>query len=837
MKLPLLLLSLLICTAGLSQDNSFKKRMADSYSSNFDFHKAIPVYEKILKKNPNDYEVYEKLAEIYDHLNDSQNSERCYEFLVKKQGVKPEYLLKYGRALSRNGKYDKAIDVYKSYLTARPDDPRGSSFSESYANIKTFYQDSALYKIKKAPFSEKSDDFSPAWYKGSIIFVSDRTNLSKVKRLYNWTQSPYLDLFIVKPDSKDAKPFSKELNTDYHEGPVTFNKAQDTIIFTRSNYFNSKLHKSNEGINKLGLFQARWDSLQMKWIDLKPLLLNNKEYSIQHPALSPDGSKLYFASDLPRGQGGFDVYVSQRTKYTNGEITWGVPDNLGPAINSPGNDLFPFVDAQGNLWFASDGIPGLGGLDLFCAEKSKDGFSKPINPGYPMNSNFDDFGYISDATGLNGYFSSDRNNNYGNDDIYAFKKTPREPEIVKQVVEKKAFVFMVNGLVFSATDKSPVAGCTAVITNVTTTVGMKLRTDEKGLFSRTLLPESDYRITLTDLIPKDKCSSVEIAFSTKGVEKDSTFNISFPVYCQGDVIAIEDIYYDLGKYNILPEAAIVLDKLVKTLVENPKMKIELRSHTDSRSSAAFNLKLSDNRAKSAAEYLFYKGIARDRVVGKGYGETMLINKCADEVPCTEAEHRKNRRTEFYITELGDKSIEVVKVQSQGTETKSEPQKAVKVVEPPEKKAQPQQPVIQQKEPVKKAEPQQPAIQQKEPVKKAEPQQPVIQQKEPVKKVEPKKLENSDQVADKPAAVTAGKTGTTEVRKGSKDHFLILRSFQTRASAVKFLSEIQKTVATAQVIGEQTPFRIGLKFSNLQDAQEAKKQYVGKYPDCWLLYDK
>ncbi len=720
MRLQFLILSLFLCTAGLSQDFILKRQLADRYYDHFDFYKAIPMYEQLLKSHPNDYVLYERLATIYDHINDSQNAERCYAVLVQNKKATPSEILNYGRALARNGKYVQAIQCYQKYREVRPGDPRGAAFAEAWQNMASFYKDSASFTLKKAPFSTKANEFSPAYYGGSIVFSSDQSRFSMTRNLYNWTLSPFFDLYIASPNSAEAKPFSKDLNTTYHEGPLCFNKQQDTIIFTRSLYVHSHLHKSNEGINRMGLFQAVWNKGEKRWVNVKPLTINNDEYSVEHPALSPDGSKLYFASDMPGGMGGLDLYVSHRITDAAGEKSWGVPVNLGPAINSPGNDQFPFIDGVGNLWYASDGIPGLGGLDIFFAAKSAEGFSKCINPGYPMNTRFDDFGYITDSEGENGYLSSDRNNTYGNDDIYSIQRPFRkhllwvydtktrqglpgakievkegdnEPRTIDnansgpallsvnpykdyQFEAKKALykptgieftsnqlkemdtikipmdpmgAIRLNGFVFAANNKSPLPNCTVVLQNETNGMGLNLRTDDQGMFSRQLTASSDYKVSIRTVA--GKCSVSEIAVTTKGISKDTTINLSVPVYCEGDVIQVENIYYDLNKYNIRPDAARSLDKLLKVMKDYPGMKIELRSHTDSRGSAASNMTLSNNRAKAAAEYLYSKGIARNRIIGKGYGETMLINKCAKGVPCSEAEHQLNRRTEFKILKM------------------------------------------------------------------------------------------------------------------------------------------------------------------------------------------
>lgn len=423
MKFKLLIVSLLIFSTVSAQDFFMARKLADGYFSSFDFNKALPFYEQLAKRNPKDESLWLKMATIYDHLNDSKNSERTYAALVNINDKKPEYLLNYALALSRNGKYEESKHFYLKFKEVRPDDPRGEHFAKAYGNMSVFYRDSAAFNIKKTPFSNEADDFSPAYFGKAIIFSSDRSGFSMVRSKYNWTQSAYLDLYQADPTSKEAKPFSKELNTIYHEGPMTFNKSEDTIIFTRSNYFHSHLHKSSQGVNKLSLFQANWDDQKKKWVNVTPLELNSYEYSVEHPALSQDGKDLYFASDMPGGMGGMDLYVSHRITDSNGLKTWGKPLNLGDGINTSGYEVFPFLDKEGNLWYASNGIPGLGGLDIFCATKTTSGFARPVNPGYPMNTRFDDFGYITDGAGENGYLSSNRNNSYRNDDIYSVSRS------------------------------------------------------------------------------------------------------------------------------------------------------------------------------------------------------------------------------------------------------------------------------------------------------------------------------------------------------------------------------------------------------------------------------
>lgn len=733
MKLKLFFISLILCSVVSAQDFIMKKKLADRYYDRYDYYKAIPMYEQILRSYPRNYQVYEKLADSYFRINDSENAERCYARLVDTTSVNTEYVLHYAQTLARNGKYRLSKQWYVKYAEVRPDDSRGSAFAKAYENLHPFFADSTSFLVQKAPFNSDQSDFGPAYYRDGLIFASARHKFSIVHVLYNWTYSSYLDLFFAKPDEKQAVPIDRGINTKYHEGPVTFNKTQDTILFTRSNYYKLRFRKSYEGINKLELYQARYDAAGKRWTDVTPLPFNNNEYSVGHPALSPDGNDLYFVSDMPGGLGGTDIYVSHRMTDSLGKKTWSKPVNLGPKINTPGNEMFPYIDKEGNLWFASNGLPGLGGLDIFEALKTGSGFAGPVNPGFPINTRFDDFGYITGSGGREGFLSSDRFNGVGNDDIFSFKLNK----------------LTLNGLVCdSANHHIPLGNATvllltpahALITKTVTEADGKfsfplnfgqeyvIKTSQKGYIpmqqslttkdagisidltiplAKEAIPQVEFFCTIADKSSGEKLEGVhimmtdslthmsvldtltssdgsfrkaapsiklndnlvyKIQISKKGylaksvllLHKVTSYEINLNDFLQvtldkidlgvdiGKLLDLKPIYFDLGKANIRRDAAIELDKVVKAMNDNPGIRIELGSHTDSRGTAASNMVLSDKRAKSAAEYLYSKGIARDRIISKGYGDTMPLNQCVKGVKCTEEEYQVNRRTEFKI---------------------------------------------------------------------------------------------------------------------------------------------------------------------------------------------
>jgi len=723
MKLKFIIIQLFIFFAVGGQDFVMKKSVADRYYNRFDYYKAIPMYEQLLNAYPGNYEINEKLADSYRKINDSRNSEKYYAVLVDTTLTKPEYLLYYAQVLARNGRYDQSKIWYGKYAELVPDDSRGREFSVAYQNLSEFYRDSTSFSIQQMPFCTDASDFGTAYYDKGLIFSSSLHRFSIIRLFYNWTSSSYLDLYFALPDSVKAIPFSKNLNSIYHEGPVTFTQNQDTIVFTRSNFYKWRFRKSNEGINKLKMFQAVWDENQKDWTNISPLPFNNDQYSVGHPSLSRDGGRLFYASDLPGGVGGTDIYYSERTIDSTGNRTWGTPVNMGVEINTSGNEMFPFIDNEGNLWYASNGMAGLGGLDVFMSTAKNYEFGKPVNPGYPVNTSYDDFAFVTQNAGKDGYISSDRFNNVGNDDIYKVRRISnnlivfvydqenniplpytnivvavagQEPESkicnasgqTKIVVKpSKTYEFIVikdkyeenksvltaeklaeldtlkikltkhapkirmNGKVYSADNMNPIANANAVLVNKTDNSTDTKISDQEGAFSFDLKPEAEYIIKVAIDEPDKKCSSNAIERSTKGIAGDLILSESFPVFCVGDVIKVENIYYDLGKFNIRSDAAIELDKLYNIMVKYPKMKIELRSHTDSRGTPASNMTLSDKRALAASEYLYSKGISRDRIIGKGYGDTMPLNNCLKGVKCSEEEYKVNRRTEFKILSM------------------------------------------------------------------------------------------------------------------------------------------------------------------------------------------
>ncbi|MFD2571742.1 OmpA family protein [Spirosoma soli] len=765
-------------------------KQADQQFDQLAYTKAIELYEQALKK-PSDLSgealraAKVKLGYSYQKVRDMQNAERVYRDLISSGDLPAEYnqcYLYYAQALASNGKYREAQEAYDKYGNQQASDKRGPVFSKLYRDVSPLTRNAGSYKVEFLTMNTRKAEFSPMLYKEGLVFVSAGTGGNGIKRVFNWSSTPFLDLYYVPevktlrgskasaiggskstkrvrtqlirplghddftaPTANDTKTvgfyggatpslgyedqplsesdrFSRTLNTKYHEGPATFTKDGSRVIFTRNNFNNGQYRQSKDGVNKLKIYTAT--QVNGIWGEAQELPFNNDEYSSGHPALSKDDQLLYFSSDRPGGYGGTDIYVS---RWSNGK--WGEPVNLGKEVNTKGNELFPFVDEKGNLYFSSDGQPGLGDLDMFYAQLTAEGVKARTvrNLGEPLNSAKDDFGIVTDGERKTGYFSSNRKNGGADDDVYRFTREGSLYPCRELTVS-----------VFDAESKEPLANTSIAFDNAANDKQKELKTDAEGLVRVCLNSDSDFKF----LASREGYMDNKVGFSTKDLSDDQPSRLDIPLskpkeaekaktmmlrgrvltqkdnkpvadakvvavnecdgtiqettsgadgtyqfeiftgcayvleamkanmgnagsritkegtgstdlymFKKGDVLKVDNIYYDLNKATIRPDAAAELDKLVALMNKYPTMTIEMRSHTDSRATAQYNKTLSSNRAKSAVTYLKSKGISAKRMVAKGYGESALLNKCKDGVNCPEEEHQQNRRTEIKILKL------------------------------------------------------------------------------------------------------------------------------------------------------------------------------------------
>ncbi len=644
---------------------------------------AIPYFKYYVdKRDSNNLVVVRKLADCYRLTNQYQEAEKYYAMLVRKDTVLTDRLY-YEDAKQRRVK-------------------------------NTLLSDTVNIKINRLAFNSENSDFAPSIYKNKLIFASSIQVKPFIQRNHSWTETNFLSLQETELGNEIStySPFALELRTKFNFGPATFLEQDSAMYYTTNN---PKIKSKKNGYINLRIESAEF--IYGKWIKTDKFKFNSTEYACAHPSINTDGTKLYFSSNMPGGFGGMDLYVCQ---WIN-DSAWSAPVNLGPAINTIEEEVFPFISKENTLYFATNGRQTFGGLDIYKVNLNNKLLEVESLP-YPINSSDDDFALITHPNAYAGYFSSDRGNKGIDDDVYSFNiigkyiklyvvdsltnkiivnasvtinhknstinKTSNELPIELRILDKDFFVFEVtadaylpklSSRKFLLTDSVFYIkltrinkGCNVQGTIVKKGSSEKLmevtvkiynynknllvyegRSNVNGFYKKfTLETNTRYSISFS----KAGYFSKDILFNTSDVYCASNFNSDYDYVKDveldsiiiGKAIKIDNIYFDLAKWNIRPDAALELDKIVKLLNDNPDIVIELSSHTDSRASAKYNETLSDKRAKSSATYIISKGIAESRITGKGYGEYLLINKCADGVKCSEKDHQQNRRTEFKV---------------------------------------------------------------------------------------------------------------------------------------------------------------------------------------------
>lgn len=586
--------------------------------------KAAELYEQL----PENQNVLQNLGDCFYYNSLMNDALRVYHklFLTHKETIEPEYLFKYAQTLLGAGNYPKSDELMSEYLKF------DVSTSKFINNLKTTVPYN--YEIQLMSKNTSNGDFGISYYGDKVVFSSSRITESK---LFNWNNKPYLDLFTAVVDENgllsNIEPFPKEINTKTHESSATFSKDGKIMFFNRTN--DKKIKIGSEKIANIKIFKAEF--IDNKWTNIKELPFCSDVYSTEHPVLSKDGKKLYFSSDMPGTLGSFDIFVVD----VNEDGTYGTPQNLGENINTIHREQFPFVTEEGTeLYFASNGHQGMGGLDIFVSKLLDNNFGKPINLGETINSNLDDFGYIVNKENY-GYLSSNRN---GGDNLYSFTRIENMNRyVVEGVVKDKNNHKLIPGALVNLYDENDVLVGQMVV-------------DKDAYYIFGTEPNKKYKIEAT----KDLYIPHAENFTTNEVGK-LRYNIELLMECYDDAeevitqqqegkvqIMLENIYFDLDKWDIKVDAARILDLLVNLLKKYPAMEIEIDAHTDNRASDIYNLMLSKRRAASTLEYLVENGINRKRLRSNGFGESVPLIKCAAPKVCTEQEHSINRRCEFII---------------------------------------------------------------------------------------------------------------------------------------------------------------------------------------------
>ncbi|MBP2833984.1 PD40 domain-containing protein [Aquimarina sp. U1-2] len=647
---------ILILCIGLSfTANAQEKRLekADENFNRFAFVDARKIYLQVVKSGYESPELYQKLGDSYYFNAELEEAVIWYEKLINgyPDQIDAEYLFRYSQSLKSVERYDEADKTMEKFNTLTGNDQRAAYFMNTRDYLKFIEMQSGKFRLLKLSVNSKFSDYAPSFnHQGQLIFASSRGGGSGMtKTLHEWNEMPFLDLYVSDMVAANGilqtpRKMKGKINTKFHESSTTFSQDGKTVYFTRNNYTKKKLGSNIKGTILLKIYRATLE--EDKWTNIEELPFNSDEYSVAHPALSADGKQLFFASDMPDSRGLSDLYVID----VHADGTFGTPKNLGDAINTEGRETFPYISDSGRLYFASDGHIGLGGLDVFVAvPEEQEQFSRPYNVGRPVNSAEDDFTFVLNEDTKIGYFASNRSGGKGNDDIYSFKQTEA------LITECNQYV---TGVITDVETKEKLVDVEVVLMDSKNKELNRTKTTKKGIYKFDLDCDIEYviRATKSAYHPKEtllKTNTVlefehNIALQLSDLNADGIKENR-----REDDLALlldlEPIYFDLNKSIIRKDAEIELQQIIAALKQYPQLKIDVRSHTDSRADDAYNMSLSEKRAKRTIEYIVEKGnIDPSRVTGRGYGETELINTCANNKKCSDKEHQLNRRSEFII---------------------------------------------------------------------------------------------------------------------------------------------------------------------------------------------
>lgn len=614
-----------------------QQKKADNLFNKFAFANASEVYKNLIENDFNtDYSI-RQLADSYAYMRIPDSAVVYYKKSVEQDNVPIEYYYKYAQALRGIKEYKQSRVWLRKFKRAggkidKNIISKDADFITSIINAKQ------QYFLEDIKYNSKYSDFGAYEFDGNIYFTSSRDEGVSTKHTYGWNNEPFLDIYVTPSNSNDSIVDHKSklkgaVNTVFHDGPLVITNDGKTMYFSRNNYDKYGLSKDKEGISNLKIYKA--SLIDSKWENIEELPFNSDEFSIGHPSLNNDNTKLYFASDMPGGQGGSDIYYVD----IHSDGTYGTPQNLGNIVNTDKNELFPFINNEGSLFFSSNGHQGLGLLDIFVTISDKSNtITNVLNLGVPVNSSKDDFSFFMNSDGTKGYFASNRDGGIGSDDMYAYNRF---------------LPLKVEGIVTDSINKKPIENAKITLFDANNNEIAYLETDTNGYYEINIDRNSDYKI----VGKQNKYIEGSKIFTSRNISKATTSitaNLSLnPIQ---DVIVLAElntIYFDFEKYNIRQDASLELDKIVNMMITDyPNMVIRIESHTDSRGTTKFNDWLSQKRAKATYDYLTSKGVDSFRITKyEGFGERRLLNDCDGSFNCTEERHQLNRRTEFIVIKM------------------------------------------------------------------------------------------------------------------------------------------------------------------------------------------
>lgn len=650
MKFPIFFLTVIafsIINKITAQENT--KAPVAILKANKDYDKfayidAIETYERIAKKGYKSVDMFQKLGNSYYFNAELEEASKWYGelFAMNEKISDPEYYYRYAQSLKSVKNYKLADEMMILFNKESGNDERAILFNENRNYLETIKSNSGRFVIQNATINSEFSDFGSSLSENLLVFASSREVKGLSQKKMQWTNQSFTNLFSSELNSNgtlgEPEKLNKGLNSKFNESTPIFTKDGTKMYFTRNNYIDGKRGTSENRTTLLKLYRATKNGED--WENITELPFNSDQYSVAHPALSPDEKYLYFASDMPGTLGQADLWRVEIIKDKFGNC-----QNLGMAINTPGRETFPSINSANELYFATDGRPGLGGLDIFVTQLGTDNsIGECINIGAPINSSNDDFALLMDNKTRSGFFTSNRDGGKGNDDIYKFSE-----------IRKISCDQLLSGIISDVKTDETISDAEIILQDSRFNILDTVISDSFGNYSFNVkcnekyylkAKKKDYNVaevpvSVSNINGKTN-QPIKLGKKIRTVTKDDDIAIA---------LGIKMIYFDLNKSVIRPDAALELEKILDVMTTNPTMTIDVRSHTDSRQTAEYNLSLSSKRAKSTIEWLINKGIKVNRLTSKGYGESKLVEPCPDGVECTEAQHQLNRRSEFIITSM------------------------------------------------------------------------------------------------------------------------------------------------------------------------------------------
>jgi len=632
----------MVCSLGNAQKTKKAERSFDDHPNT----DALVSYDNLVKKGYSDIEIFEKLGD--DHYTNAEYREAgaWYEKLFALENAEPdsEYIYRYAMSLKAKGNYGESDRWMQKFNESKVDDSRGQRFMANPDYLYWIKERSGRSTVKKLPVNSRASDFAPSFYKEGLVFSSARDTGLVFKHVDAKNNLPFQKLYVseITENGELAKTvkFSQGLDSKAHESTTAFSKDGNTPYFTRNNFGNGNFKRGDQGFSRHKIYRAQLQ--KGRWRNITELPFCNDGYSVAHPALSADGTKLYFASDMPGTLGASDLYSVDIAD----DGSFGPPQNLGRHINTEGRETFPHISDTGILYFASDGHPGLGGLDIFAIGLNDLQNGCIINLGEPINSGQDDFGVIMNEASQKGYFASNRDGGLGMDDLYSFTR-----ELPLEMV----CTGLVTDLVRDEETGTPLIDAKIMVLDSGGTVLIDGSTKNNGTFHmQRRFKSGQYNLVTTKKGYKKEKRTFFMDKNNGTVQiEQKLVPIKRAAPPGTDLIAylnIRPVNFDFDKSVIGEDAEKSLSRIVAYMKTFPKTRIEIRSHTDASAGPDYNLKLSKERAKATVEHLVSLGVDASRLVGKGFGETRLLNYCTTREKCPDKEHRLNRRSEFIVVE-------------------------------------------------------------------------------------------------------------------------------------------------------------------------------------------